>query len=394
MSYAAFLPTVAIEVNTTGTTWVDIACYCRSFSTYYGRSRQTDQFTPGSATIVLDNSDDRFHPANTAGPYGANFQPGRLVRIIATWNAVAYPIFYGTMGDPSHSLSATALSAEVTVPLIDVMAMLAANERVAVVEEGAEERTGARITRILTDAGWPYGSTADTGLAFCTATTLEGNALAEIERVAVAEGGSFWVKADGSARFANRAAPLGYALAATFGIASPDLDYQDPEVSYELAAIANTVTAGSVTGDTVALTDGTSAAYPPTGYGPRTYAAPTDLPLLTVFDLHSMADLQLAIRKDAAYRVHGLTVVPSTDATNLFPVALAAALWNRYRVKLTLPGGTSLDQYGFCGSVEHQVDMRDLTWRTRLGLEPSTAWDGFDGNVWDTAVWDTDVWFF
>jgi hypothetical protein len=53
--------------------------------------------TPGTATVVLRNGDNRFTPGNTSGPLGSNVVAGKKIRIDAIYSSTTYPLFVGTI---------------------------------------------------------------------------------------------------------------------------------------------------------------------------------------------------------------------------------------------------------------------------------------------------------
>lgn len=67
-------------------TWVDVSDYVQSLSYNVGRQRDLDAFQATTATVVLDNSDRRFDPLLTNGPYGAGLKPRRLFKAECSWN--------------------------------------------------------------------------------------------------------------------------------------------------------------------------------------------------------------------------------------------------------------------------------------------------------------------
>lgn len=75
--------------------WTDVTTYLKRASTKRGRQRLLSDFTAGTLTLILDNIDRRFDPANTSSPHYPNVIPMRRVRITALHNAITYPIFEG-----------------------------------------------------------------------------------------------------------------------------------------------------------------------------------------------------------------------------------------------------------------------------------------------------------
>jgi hypothetical protein len=100
---AAGVADALIEVDVTNdprsgvTTWTDITSYARGPITIT-RGRQDelgDQLAPATATLTLDNSDGRFTPDYTSGPYSAGFRKGIQVRVSVDLDGTTYRRFTG-----------------------------------------------------------------------------------------------------------------------------------------------------------------------------------------------------------------------------------------------------------------------------------------------------------
>ena len=78
------------EPFATSQTFTDVSTYVRNLSINRGRQHDLADFQTGTASIVLDNLDDRFKPLNTSSPYYdstnnvSKIVPFRQVRIQAT----------------------------------------------------------------------------------------------------------------------------------------------------------------------------------------------------------------------------------------------------------------------------------------------------------------------
>lgn len=60
--------TVPLGSTLSSITWTDVTEYVQGVSIQRGRSNELDDFSTGSATIVLENNDRRFDPEYAAGP--------------------------------------------------------------------------------------------------------------------------------------------------------------------------------------------------------------------------------------------------------------------------------------------------------------------------------------
>lgn len=82
---------VAFNDPTSAAVWTDVSPFdTGEWSWRYGRQVELDQFQPGSGVQVLDNSDHRFDPLLTSGPYGADVVPMRRMKKEAQWNLLTY----------------------------------------------------------------------------------------------------------------------------------------------------------------------------------------------------------------------------------------------------------------------------------------------------------------
>lgn len=99
--FPALQSLVAFTSDYTDTTpsWDDVSGYLLAFSTHRGRAPYDGSFDTGTMDQQLDNTDGRFDPENTSGPYSGYILPMRRCRLVATIGGNAYPIFTGYSGD-------------------------------------------------------------------------------------------------------------------------------------------------------------------------------------------------------------------------------------------------------------------------------------------------------
>ncbi|MDP8928677.1 MAG: hypothetical protein M3O70_08915 [Actinomycetota bacterium] len=115
--------------------WTDVTQWVRSVRTFRGKQQERDDhFQAGTATIVLDNTDGRFDPNNTASPYAPNVLPMRRIRVRAeanfytdtysdTYEGVAAPVFVGYIREWPQQWNGPN-NAFVTVTAVDGFAIL------------------------------------------------------------------------------------------------------------------------------------------------------------------------------------------------------------------------------------------------------------------------------
>lgn len=75
--------------------WVDLSAYLSSINGKTGREDRLSQVTAGTYDLVLDNSDGRFDPDNTSGPYYPNVKPLTWFRIKGGAATASEDVFYG-----------------------------------------------------------------------------------------------------------------------------------------------------------------------------------------------------------------------------------------------------------------------------------------------------------
>lgn len=196
-------------------TWVDISSYVHEVEITRG-ARRVDaigvKYEAGSATILLDNSDRRFDPTNTAGPYVSagvsQVSPMRKIRIRATdpSTGTTYPLFTGFADEwpvdwQDPKLSWCRLRA---TDGIKVLANFVGSGGGSV---GAGEDSGARTTRLLNTAGWPADARdIDIGDTTLQATTQTSNSWEELQLTTESELGEAYIDGDGKYVFRRRTA--------------------------------------------------------------------------------------------------------------------------------------------------------------------------------------------
>lgn len=226
--------------------WVDITEWVRSWSIRRGASQgnePTRRYDAATATVVLNDGDRRFDPDNLAGPYvsgGATMiEPMRRVRITATWEGVAYPLFTGYADDwvPDYQGNFWTYT---TLTATDATKVWAAADRTAVAPVGVGELTGARVHRILNSVDWPVADRLiDDGSTTVQPTELSGSGLAELQLVQDTELGELFVDPSGRAIFQGRSSILTRAASidsqVTFGdggfAATGELPYADVKLT-------------------------------------------------------------------------------------------------------------------------------------------------------------------
>ncbi len=191
--------------------WQDVSTDVRSLSITRGRQRQIEAFGAGSCSLELDNNEGDYDPDNPESIYYSGgtttVLPMRPIRIVASWDDIEYPLFYGYLDAIVPQYAPGQFSdAWVTITATDGMKIL--QNQVA---SGAmiQEYSGERIGHILDSVNWPLAlRDIDTGEWPIRATTLAATAAQEIQTTVDSEYGRWYFGADGSVVFESRSSRI------------------------------------------------------------------------------------------------------------------------------------------------------------------------------------------
>ena len=290
---------------------IDISPYVQSLSISRGRSDQFSSFRAGTCTIVLNNNDRRFDPINDASPYydpatnKSGVTPRRRVQIVSGGNTA---LFTGRIADIDvqydYDLST------VTITAVDDFTLLA-NAFTGADITPSVELSGARVSAILDlpEVAYPaLTRSIDTGVATLGNYQINENtnAATYLQRVAEAEQGLFFVKADGTLRFTDRVTSVFSSPVATFADNGTGIAYQGIDTQYGNEFLFNRVQAQTETGTVQAADDAASQ----TEFGVSTLAL-TDLLLASDANALTLAQKLLDNYKQPAYRFDDLRLVVS-----------------------------------------------------------------------------------
>lgn len=375
--------------------WTDVSSYVLSVEITQGSQRfsgPTIRYEAGTARITLDNTDGRFDPTNLSGPYvsagATQVTPMRKVTVYATWNAVDYYLFTGF----ADSWDVDWYGNTVVLTATDATKVLGNYNGPAQASQGAGEATGARVNRVLDNAGW---STADrlvaTGDSTVQATTLASAAWDEILLTADSENGQVFVDGQGRVVFRNRhdgySNPRAIASQATFGDGTGEYPYESISLTYDDTQLANYVRIARTGGTEQLASDATSQATNLV----RTFVR-DDLTLTSDSECLSYADMVLYQWKDPELRVDNITVHPSAlSDTTVWPLLLGMSFGDRVTVRRRpfTQSGSLVEREVFVRGLKHVIDARD--WRTSLTFQSATKWAFFLLDNPTLGVLDTDA---
>lgn len=308
----------------------------------------------GTCTLVLNNQDGRFDPFNLSGPYVSDgvteVQPMRRVRIIAN-DEILYTGFVDAWA-PSYDHGGK--RATVTLTATDgtkVLSTFDGNEQSPV---GGGESTGARINRVLDNAGWPETDrNIAEGTMVVQSTTLSQNAWTEVQLTSDTELGELYFDGQGRLTFRDRHAIVGDTRSntpyAVFGDSGDtDLRYQDVRLRFDADHVRNVVSITRVGGDPQVIEwIDTNSKFLTQKY------TRTDLTLVSDDDSLDYATLVLYLLKDVQPNVEAITVNPRYSPDQLYPVVLHIELGDRITVKLNPPGSDAIEKDGIVRGISH-----------------------------------------
>lgn len=368
-------------------TFTDIRDYLSRITIRRGRSSLLSRFDTASCTIRLDNTDGRFDPANTAGPYYPDLAVRVPAKVVVTQDTVDYTIFYGIIEQIPLAYDDGAYSSWVDMVLVDLSRVLAMWDLTGVTLTTGY--SGAQVGEILDEVGWPAGlRSVDAGTVRVPGRTCDDgeSALDAIASIVAAEFGHFFVAADGTATFADRAANFGGATSqATFGPGASELGYEQIEIAYDDDTLFNAAVAQGDNVDTQTAVDATSIA----SYGKTTINVSSKSFLGPTY-AKNVAEWWPLRHKDVRVRIRGLTLKPQFDESNMWPQALGRELRDVVTVKFTPPSGDALNQACSIERIDHDVDASGY-WITRWTLQPLAAAETLDYWIVGTSEMDSDT---
>ena len=372
-------------------------CLIGSLDIQRGRSKATERYSAGTATITL--------LAKGTGQAGLwswlRAQPtiGDELRIRARLlgGGEWWPLFRGTIRALTDTFEISGRLA-VTVNLTDALADIAAVDLPELDPPvGAGERTDQRITRVLQAAMFPLErARLDVGVVACQATNLARNLLDEAQVTAESEIGDLWCDAAGVIVFRNRqwwrTDPRATAPQVSFGnTGDPDHCPATFTTALDLADLENQVSMARAGGTAITVSDATSIAR----YGLHTHTR-FDLVCADDDDVYTAAAFRLAENRQRTRRIDTLTVNPEAAIQAGHPVADAWAAV----LEVQLGDGCQVDWLAGGATEPESLFMHVQGWThtvTASGewVTEYQVWDRIaytPAAGWDIAVWGTDVW--
>jgi hypothetical protein len=367
------LPTISIEIafstNPGATpTYTDVTPYVREWHVRRGRNHELDRVQAATASVSFGNRGGRFDSNNASGPYYPNVQPGKRIRIRATYSAVTYDIFNGYIETWPQVWSMGPLGdAEVTVRAVDAFKILSLAKATAT---RSAEASGTRVGAILDAINWPAADRSiDAGISTVQAKTYDLEpGLSALQEVEVTEGGLLFMSADGKVTFKDRTKFVLDALDTanyTWGDLGSEKIYADlGPLERDDSNLWNQVVIDAPGKTTVDVTDSASRDAYTVAYRPLTLSTIHE-------DQNEMADRAnylLTRYSTPANRVSEMVIETSIDYWDRL---LDRELHSKLRARKRPVGGGTIEQDSFVEGITHDFYARRGTkWLVTLNLSP------------------------
>ena len=372
-------------------TFTDVTAYLRRFNINRGRATNLSDFNPSTATVVLDNRDNRFSPNQSSYYYDSGtattkIQPLKRIRIKANYSSTTYTIFYGFVENFPVNYPAQGSDSETKIKCVDAfklfqnatldahgwqLGLSTLGQTTSLTLTQAQELSSVRAKNILDSFGYSLQTISTGQLQVQTQATTD-TILAALRAVTLAENGTFFIAADGKATFRDRNYRLTSTTtpAATFGQGGSDLPYVDIVTSYDDDKIVNTVQRTRTGGSTqTAVSDSSIQSF---GSNVLTQSGTLNI---QDSDVSSIAN-QIVVSNDIPQtRVDSLSFAPKQNVS-LWPKALGLDIGSYVEAKVTTAAGTTETFDLFIERIKHSVNAVDNSWNWFIGLSPAEtgAW--------------------
>jgi len=392
----------------TSQTFSDVSAYIREFSIDRGRQHDLADYQTGTASVLLDNSDDRFNPLNASSPYYGKISPFRQIKISAEYDGSTRVLFRGFITAYPESFGGQGADSSVRVSCVDAFKIFNLNtigargwklgssgfsnlgESTRLGYNDIQELSSARMSRLLDAFGWSSSdreiSTGD--LQVQAGQSVNDNLLTAMKNVESAEQGQFYMSADGKATFRDRnyKRTQQFNSQATFGTGVGELPFSDVITTLDDSKILNLISVTRNGGTEQVLSDTDSIAK----YGARENSLSATLNV-TDADALSIAEQRLTQFKETSSRIEGLIVNPLSD-TNLWNQVLIRELGDKITIKIPTTVSTTMEFDVHLDRISHTVSAVNQTWTwqvrtsagsevgswvlgsSRLGQETNLAW--------------------
>lgn len=382
-----------------GGTWSDIGPYVESVTINRGMTRYDGvivRYQPATCQIVLKNTDGRFDPLNTSGPYASGgisyVRPVRGIAVQAVWNSVRYYLFRGGINSWTPTYPLDGNNAICTVDAMDGIGFLARTPDVAAgtVPFFTSAPTTSQVVRNwLLQVPTPYSQflhniagIGSVGIACIDEPTISGSILQGVQLAVDTEIGEFWLDGNGVCKFRTRTQIFTDSRSntsqATFQ-PNTSLPFDDVTLTRDVLGMFNSCNADNP--DALvdpAQADNNAASLE---YG-LTRLVRSDLLHRTYENNQAWAGWVVDYQAEPELRLDNLQIVPQAAASGLFPHVLGRELGDRITIAFTPPGSSAISRDAFIRGISHQFTLS--SWQTKFALQDAAKFDQF--LIFDNAV--------
>lgn len=358
----------------------DLSQYVRDASFSISRGSSQPSLTgliadAGQFSATLTNTDRRFDPSFTTGPYFGDLVPGVLMDLVATYptGGTDYPLFAGTNTKWPQIYPNQRVDQITQIECADAVRAVA---RAQLTEIFPRQLTGARIQAIRDLILLDWGSNITEGtcqVPFFGDGQSASSAWSMMMDACSAEWGALFVTAAGALTFLDRSTIAGEATWSTpqavFGDAHAggELMFTDAIVAFDDERIVNDADLlYNQYGSKGHAEDLTSQAEP---WGKMSWQQNFQL----ANGAYARSYVHEVVRRYAnpTIRIEKLIVKPQRDPTNLWPVVLGLELGQQITVKLTPKGGGArIEQDCYIRHIQHDYGNRQ--WQTTYDVDDSS----------------------
>lgn len=376
-----------------------------------GRDKPLDRFRTATCTVEIDDPQGIYSPwvdAGTPTEY-ASIHPGIDLTVWVVTEGWTWYRFAGKVDKITDSWDYPSPDPDaphrVTFQAHDMLGELAQYDLTERPIEGAGERAGSRLARLLGATGFGDLPVAlDPGTLTLQGTTYTRNLLDEMSIAVDTEGGAMFVRGDGTLVFLDRNGLVGnsnYTVPQqVFGeryidpgwgevhtteeeAALSELCYVDIKPTTDDSKVRNLITIGRVGGTPVVLDDSVSRAL----HGTRTYAR-TDLIHENDSDSTIIATQHLDQFAYATSRIESLTASMLEHPEDL-DWFLQLGLLYMVRVLRRTRG------FQIVADLQIQSIAENITasdWTITFGTFPAATGGVFNVARWDRSTWNSGLW--
>jgi len=372
-------------------TFTDVTAYLRSFETTRGRISDLAEFQTGTATVVLDNRDNRFSPNQSTHYFDSSLgrtkiQPLKRLRIRAVYDSTTYDLFHGFVESFPVQYAGQGYDSSTKIRVVDAFKLffnatldgvgwrlgiskLGSTTRLTLTQ--AQELSSVRVKNILDSFGYSNQAISTGQLQVQTQPDTD-DLLTAIRKVEQAENGTFFIAGNGNATFRDRNYRLTNTTtpSATFGQGGGELPYVDIMSAYDDSKIINTVQRTRTGGSTQVAIDSDSVER----FGAHVLTESSTLNVSNA-DAASIAEQKVVANSIPQTTVESLSFAPQQN-TGLWAKALGLDIGSFVEAKVTTPSSTVETYDLFIERIKHKVDARNKTWNWQIGLSPAEtgAW--------------------